>query len=94
MPADLLTFRYTVRDAQGKTRTGTLDAPDQKAVIGKLQEMGYAPVSVERQQTSAMQKELSLPGFGKRVNARIRPAKCYGAAATGAATASSTSLAS
>ena len=67
MTTTVTTFKYTVRDRAGKTVNGTLDAPDQKVVALKLREMGYSPVSIELARTSALQKEISIPGFGKKV---------------------------
>ena len=60
-------YRYTVRDRSGKTRNGTLEATDQKVVANKLREMGYAPVSISEVKTATLQKELSIPGFKKKV---------------------------
>ena len=67
MAATLQSFRYTVRDGGGKTRNGTLDAPDQRIVASKLREMGYAPVSIERVQESVLKKDISIPGLGQKV---------------------------
>jgi type IV pilus assembly protein PilC len=61
------TYQYTVRDRAGKTVNGTLDASSQTAVAAKLREMGYAPVSITEVKSSAMQKDLSIPGFKKKV---------------------------
>ncbi len=60
-------YRYTVRDRAGKTRNGTLEATDQKVVANKLREMGYAPVEISEVKTAALQKEISIPGFKKKV---------------------------
>jgi len=65
MSADtLVKYQYVVRDRSGKTVGGVLDAHDQAAVSAKLREMGYAPVSITPIKDSALQKELTLPGFG------------------------------
>jgi len=60
-------FRYTVRDQAGKTREGTLDAGDSRAVAAKLREMGYAPVSIEKVEQSKMKRDIKIPGFGPQV---------------------------
>jgi type IV pilus assembly protein PilC len=60
-------YRYTVRDAAGKTLTGSLAATDPGAVATKLRGMGYAPLSIEPLKVKALSKELSIPGFGKKV---------------------------
>jgi type IV pilus assembly protein PilC len=59
------TFEYKVRDAAGKIKTGKLDAETQSQVASKLKSMGYAPVSIT-QANAGMNKELSIPGFGKK----------------------------
>jgi len=61
-----MTYQYSVRDRSGKILTGKLDADSQAAVAAKLKQMGYAPVSIS-QANAGMQKELSIPGFGKKV---------------------------
>ena len=65
--ATATTFQYTARDAAGKTRSGKLDAPDQRAVAAKLRELGYAPMSISTAQASALQKDIAIPGFGPKV---------------------------
>ena len=67
MATAMQTYRYTVRDQAGKTKKGTLEAPDAKVVASKLRELGYAPVSIEEEVTSTLQKEISIPGFKKKV---------------------------
>lgn len=61
------TYRYTARDRTGATRTGTLDAAEQRLVSTKLREMGYAPVSVTEVKQSSLQKDLKIPGLGNKV---------------------------
>jgi type IV pilus assembly protein PilC len=65
--ATALKFDYQVRDRSGKTVNGQIEAPSQAAVAAKLREMGYAPVSITQAKDSALQKELSIPGFGAKV---------------------------
>ena len=65
--ATATTFNYVVRDRAGKTRAGTLDAPDQRAVAAKLRDMGLAPVSITAKKQSALQGDLAIPGFGPKV---------------------------
>ena len=65
--ADTLTFDYTVRDKSGKTKSGQMTAPTQKAVTDKLRELGYAPVSVTEHKESLGKKEITIPGFGGKV---------------------------
>jgi type IV pilus assembly protein PilC len=64
--AATLTYQYSVRDRAGKIVSGTLEADSQASVATKLKQMGYAPVSITKA-NAGMKKELSIPGFGKRV---------------------------
>jgi type IV pilus assembly protein PilC len=64
--AATLTFDYSVRDRAGKIVSGSLEAESQAAVVQKLKTMGYAPLSVT-QGKSGMKRELSIPGFGKKI---------------------------
>jgi type IV pilus assembly protein PilC len=60
------TYEYSVRDRAGKLINGKLEADSQAAVVQKLKGMGYAPVSIN-ESNNGMQRELSIPGFGKKV---------------------------
>lgn len=59
------TFEYKVRDSAGKIKTGKLEAESQAQVATKLKSMGYAPLSID-QANAGMNKELSIPGMGKK----------------------------
>ncbi len=59
------TFEYKVRDRAGKLKTGKLDAESQAQVATKLKTMGYAPLSIT-QANAGLNKELTLPGMGKK----------------------------
>src|SRR3954454_9227951 len=60
------TFEYSVRDKAGKLVSGTLEADSQAAVATRLKSMDYAPVSI-RSAKAGVNKELNIPGFGKKV---------------------------
>ncbi len=62
-----LTFDYQVRDKSGKMITGEIEADSQAAVAQKLRSMGYAPVNISEQKSSALSKELKIPGMGQKV---------------------------
>jgi type IV pilus assembly protein PilC len=64
--AATLTYQYSVRDKGGKIVSGKLEADSQTAVAAKLKQMGYAPISISEHK-AGMKKELSIPGFGKKV---------------------------
>ncbi|HWH29723.1 MAG TPA: type II secretion system F family protein [Mycobacteriales bacterium] len=59
------TFEYKVRDKAGKLTTGKIDAENSTQVAAKLKQMGYAPLSIT-ESGGGMNKELSLPGMGKK----------------------------
>jgi type IV pilus assembly protein PilC len=59
------TFEYKVRDAAGKLKTGKIDAESQAQVATKLKSMGYAPMSIT-EANAGMNKEITIPGFGKK----------------------------
>lgn len=61
------TFSYQVRDKQGKMVTGELEADNSSAVADRLRSMGYAPIQIEKKKESALEKELTIPGFGPKV---------------------------
>lgn len=61
-------FAYTARGVDGKVVKGRVDALSEAAVISKLRTMGVSPISInEAGLGTGLQKELSLPGFGKNV---------------------------
>jgi type IV pilus assembly protein PilC len=62
------TYAYRVRDKEGRLLQGELDADSTALVANKLRSMGYVPVNIERQETSALQKDLTIPGITDRVS--------------------------
>jgi type IV pilus assembly protein PilC len=64
--AATLTYEYSVRDRSGKIVSGKLEAESQAAVATKLKSMGYAPMTINESK-AGMKRELSIPGFGKKV---------------------------
>ncbi len=58
-------FEYSVRDSRGKITSGKLQAPNQAALVSKLREMGYAPLSVEEKKTDGLSMEINLPGSNR-----------------------------
>ena len=64
------TFVYRVRDKGGRLLEGSLEADNTGLVATRLREMGYYPISIEARSSSGLQKELHIPGFGKRVKPR------------------------
>ncbi|CAA9224785.1 MAG: Type IV fimbrial assembly protein PilC [uncultured Acidimicrobiales bacterium] len=62
------TYTYKVRDSEGRTLQGQLEADNSELVASKLRSMGYVPVAIDRQGGGAMKKELKIPGIGNKVN--------------------------
>jgi type IV pilus assembly protein PilC len=63
------TFAYKVRDRSGKVTSGTLEAESQGAVVGRLREMGLAPLQIAEQKASLGSKEFQMP-WKKKVKAK------------------------
>ena len=61
------TFEYTVRNSQGKIVKGRIEASEQAQVAGRLRTMGLVALSITEVQTTGMQREISIPGFGEKV---------------------------
>lgn len=61
------TFAYKVRDQAGKVIEGQLEADNVALVAGKLREMGYVPISIERQAGGSFNKQLKIPGLGGKI---------------------------
>jgi len=67
MAAATKKFDYSVRDAQGKVQKGSIEAPSEEAVAGRLRAMGLAPVSITEVKTGGMQTEIKIPGLSDRI---------------------------
>ena len=66
--AATLTYAYTGRDAAGKIVKGKVDAATESAVATRLRTMGVSPVTIaESGSGTGLSREISIPGFGKRV---------------------------
>jgi len=62
------TFAYTGRNSAGKLVKGSVDAVNETAVASRLRTMGLSPVSITRSSGgSGLKKEISIPGFQKRI---------------------------
>lgn len=62
------TYQYKVRDKEGRLLQGSLDGDSTTLVANKLRSMGYVPIAIDRQGTSALSKELTIPGLTDRVS--------------------------
>ena len=57
-----------IRDRSGKVVKGRIEANDEGAVANRLRTMGMAPLSITEVQSTGLQREISIPGFGARVS--------------------------
>lgn len=62
-----LTFEYRARDRSGAVREGQLEASSAAAVARSLQEKGLVPLRVAERRVATLDKEIKIPGFGKKV---------------------------
>jgi len=58
-------YAYRVRDREGKMLGGTLEADSEEAVVTRLRQLGYAPISIEAEKGAGLKTELRLPGTGR-----------------------------
>jgi type IV pilus assembly protein PilC len=63
------TYSYKVRDTNGRTISGSLDAENSALVATKLKDMGYVPISIDKKSAS-MKTEIEIPGLSSRVPAK------------------------
>ena len=61
------TYEYTLRDAKGKLIKGRIEANNEGAVATRLKGMGIAPMSIAEVQNTGLQREITIPGFGKKI---------------------------
>jgi type IV pilus assembly protein PilC len=59
------TYAYKVRDREGKMLGGTLEAESEDAVVARLRQLGYAPISIEAEKGAGLKTEIRLPGTGR-----------------------------
>ncbi|WP_062293390.1 type II secretion system F family protein [Demequina phytophila] len=60
-------FTYTIRDAQGKTRTDEMEAPSSQAVASRLRERGFTVLHVEDATAKGLNAEIKIPGLGEKI---------------------------
>ncbi len=61
------TFEYTVRDSQGRLQKARIEAPSEAAVSQRLKAMNLAAVSIVEVKTSALSKEIEIPGLSNKI---------------------------
>ena len=55
-------YAYKVRDREGKMAAGAMEAESEEAVVSRLRQLGYAPISIEPEKGAGLKTELRLPG--------------------------------
>jgi type IV pilus assembly protein PilC len=58
-------YAYKVRDRDGKMAAGSMEAESEEAVVGRLRQLGYAPISIEPEKSAGLKTEVKLPGTGR-----------------------------
>jgi type IV pilus assembly protein PilC len=66
-----LAYAYTGRDATGRIVKGKLEGSSESAVVARMRTMGLSPVAIaEDTGGTGLSRELSIPGFQKRVKTK------------------------
>ena len=60
-------YQWRAVSALGGETKGTLEAASESAVVAKLRAQGLMPLSVAPVSTTGLNREISVPGFEKRV---------------------------
>jgi type IV pilus assembly protein PilC len=63
-------YDYRVRDKSGKEVAGQLEGSSSAAVSKTLRERGLVPLEVKERKTSALKKEIKIPGLSGRIKAK------------------------
>jgi type IV pilus assembly protein PilC len=58
-------YAYKVRDREGKMAAGSMEAESEEAVVSRLRQLGYAPISIEAEKVAGLKAEVKLPGAGR-----------------------------
>jgi len=59
------TYAYKVRDREGKMAAGSMEAESEEAVVSRLRQLGYAPISIEAEKGAGLKAEVKLPGASR-----------------------------
>jgi type IV pilus assembly protein PilC len=68
--ATAATFTYRVKDRQGGIHSGSMEGASAVAVAKTLRDRGFTPLAVDQKTTSAMQREIRIPGLSGRIKIR------------------------
>jgi type IV pilus assembly protein PilC len=62
-----MTFEYKVRDRAGAVQSGQMEAASSAAVAKTLRDKGFVPLKIAERRMGTMNREVRLPGMGKKV---------------------------
>jgi type IV pilus assembly protein PilC len=60
-------YAYKVRDREGRIAAGSMEAESEEAVVSRLRQLGYAPISIEAEKGAGLKAEIRLPGSGVKL---------------------------
>ncbi len=61
------TFEYRARDRRGGIHAGSMEGASSAAVAVALRDQGFVPLKIEERRVSALDREISLPGFRRKI---------------------------
>ncbi len=65
--ASIRKFDFEARDASGKVRKDTMEAPSSAAVASRLRERGFTVLSVSEAGGKGLQADITIPGLGEKI---------------------------
>jgi type IV pilus assembly protein PilC len=68
--AESRTFAYRGRDTSGKIVKGKVDGTSEAAATNRLRVMGISPIALSESRGTGLNRDLTIPGFEKPVNAK------------------------
>ena len=63
-------FEYRARDRKGGVHAGSMEGQSSAAVAVALRDKGFVPLKIEEKRSSTLDREISLPGFKKKVKSK------------------------
>ena len=64
------TFEYRARDRAGSIHAGQMEGSSSAVVAKTLRDKGYVPLKIEEKRISALEKDVTIPGFKKKVKSK------------------------
>jgi type IV pilus assembly protein PilC len=62
-----VTYEFRARDRSGNVHAGAMEGSSSSAVATALRERGFIPLRIDERRESRLDKEISIPGFRKKV---------------------------